>query len=50
VSAGLTQPLFTTTLMMTVTIVLALLGYAMQRAASAQTVVASAQTACQDNQ
>lgn len=49
VSAGLTQALFTTTLMMTVTILLALIGYVMQRAASAQTVVASAQPACQDN-
>jgi len=49
VSAGLTHALFTTTLMMTVTILLALVGYAMQRTASAQTVVASAQPACQDN-
>lgn len=50
VSAGLTQPLFTTTLIMTVTILLALIGYIMQRTASAQTVVASSQPACQDNQ
>ncbi|AMG58493.1 purine nucleoside transporter PunC [Pantoea vagans] len=49
VSAGLTHALFTTTLMMTVTILLALVGYAMQRTANAQTVVASAQPACQDN-
>lgn len=49
VSAGLTQALLTTTLIMTVTILLALIGYVMQRAASAQTVVATAQPACQDN-
>lgn len=49
VSAGLTQALFTTTLTMTATIVLALFGFAMQRADSAQSVVASAQPACQDN-
>ncbi|WP_315314930.1 purine nucleoside transporter PunC [Pantoea vagans] len=49
VSAGLSQALFTTTLIMTVTILLALLGYVMQRTASAQSVVASPQPACQDN-
>ncbi|MGK3141169.1 purine nucleoside transporter PunC [Pantoea sp. C2G6] len=49
VSAGLTQALFTTTLMMTVTILLALSGYLMQRRASARSAVASPLPDCQDN-
>ena len=49
VSAGLTQPLFTTTLIMALTILLALLGFAMQRIANARSDVATPTTACQDN-
>ncbi|WP_312057610.1 purine nucleoside transporter PunC [Pantoea brenneri] len=49
VSAGLTQPLLTTTLMMALTILLALLGFVMQRVANAQSDVATPSTACQDN-
>ncbi|WP_293000959.1 purine nucleoside transporter PunC [Pantoea sp.] len=49
VSAGLTQPLLTTTLIMALTILLALLGFALQRVTNAQSDVATPTTACQDN-
>ncbi len=49
VSAGLIQALFTTTLIMMVTIGLALMGYQLQRRAGAQTDIASSAHPCQDN-
>ncbi|WP_342656182.1 Bcr/CflA family multidrug efflux MFS transporter [Pantoea sp. RSPAM1] len=49
VSAGLTQALFTTTLIMAMTILLALAGYQMQRRTGAQTDIASTVHPCQDN-
>lgn len=49
VSAGLQHALITTTLIMALTILLALLGYRLQRYSGAQTDIASSKTACQDN-
>ncbi|WHT00956.1 MAG: Inner membrane transport protein YdhC [Pantoea stewartii] len=49
VSAGLIQALFTTTLIMMVTIGLAWMGYQLQRRAGAQTDIASSAHPCQDN-
>ncbi|WP_215846930.1 purine nucleoside transporter PunC [Candidatus Pantoea bituminis] len=49
VSAGLQHALHTTTMIMALTILLALLGYRIQRQVSAQTDVASSKSVCQDN-
>ncbi|MEZ3498800.1 purine nucleoside transporter PunC [Pantoea sp. KPR_PJ] len=49
VSAGLQLPLLMTTLVMVITIVLAVIGYIWQRRASAQTDVVRTTTPCQDN-
>ena len=49
VSAGLSHALLTTTLIMAITIILALMGYQFQRRVCAQTDIASAAHPCQDN-